>query len=117
MTAANYLQVMTTLGSAEVAQRMATALVERQLAACVQVIGPITSTYRWQGRIETSQEWMCVIKTRSDCYDVLERAIVELHPYDTPEIVALPIVAGSAKYLAWIDQGVASPEGRDQTGT
>jgi periplasmic divalent cation tolerance protein len=106
---------MTTLGSVEDAQRIATALVERQLAACVQVIGHFTSTYRWQGRIEISQEWMCVIKTRLDCYNALEQAIVELHPYETPEIVALPIVAGSAKYLAWIDQAVASSGDRDQT--
>jgi len=96
-------QVITTTETKADAQAIADALVERRLAACVQVIGPITSTYRWQGEIETAEEWLCVIKSRQDLYDVLEAAIREVHPYDVPEILAVPVVAGSKDYLAWLD--------------
>ena len=96
-------QVITTTETKADAQAIADALVERRLAACVQVIGPITSTYRWQGEIETAEEWLGVIKSRQDLYDVLEAAIREVHPYDVPEILAVPVVAGSKDYLAWLD--------------
>jgi periplasmic divalent cation tolerance protein len=103
---AEYLQVTTTAGSAEEAKRIAAALVERRLAACVQIVGPIASHYRWQGTVERSTEWMCVAKTGTVHYAELEAAIRELHSYEEPEIVATPIVAGSAGYLAWIDQAL-----------
>ena len=90
-----YLQVLTTAGSEDEAERISTALVERRLAACVQIIGPMSSRYRWQGKIETAREWMCVAKTEAPRYPELETAIRELHSYDEPEIVATPIVAGS----------------------
>jgi periplasmic divalent cation tolerance protein len=102
----DYLQVVTTTASHEMAQSIARVLVQRRLAACVQVSGPIDSVYRWQNQIESSQEWVCSAKTRADRFDEVERAIRELHSYDTPEIIAVPIVAGSTDYLAWVDAQV-----------
>lgn len=103
---ADHVQVLTTTGSEEEAARIAEVLVERRLAACVQVIGPITSRYRWQGEIEEEREWQCLAKTTRAAYAAVEAAIREVHSYDEPEIIATPIVAGSAGYLAWIDQNV-----------
>jgi periplasmic divalent cation tolerance protein len=106
----DYIQVLTTTATKEDAQRIAQALVESRLAACVQVLGPITSTYRWQGTEETSEEWLCQIKTRRDLFDTLEEAIRRIHPYEVPEILALPVVAGSQKYLAWLEGEVQRPQ-------
>lgn len=103
---AEYLQVLTTVGSEEEAERLSAALVERRLAACVQVVGPISSHYRWQGKIERSQEWLCLAKTEASRYPALEAMIAELHSYDEPEIVATPIVAGSQGYLDWVSHSV-----------
>ena len=100
------VQVSTTTEAKSSAQTIARALIEQRLAACVQIVGPITSTYRWQGEIETAEEWLCLIKTRSDLYEQLEAAIREVHPYDVPEILAVPVVAGSEDYLAWLDSGL-----------
>ena len=99
----SYLQVTTTTESREQAQNIARHLVDEKLAACVQISGPITSTYRWKGKIETAEEWLCLIKTREDLYSEVEKSIISLHPYETPEIVAVPIVQGSKEYLQWID--------------
>lgn len=96
------LQVVTTTASQEEAQTIAQALVSRRLAACVQVVGPIASTYHWQGKVETSQEWLCLIKTQRSHYGALEQAIGELHSYEVPEILALGVVAGSRGYLDWL---------------
>ena len=101
-----HLQVLTTVGSEEDAERISIALVERRLAACVQTVGPIASRYRWQGKVETAREWQCLAKTEAARYPEVEAAIRELHPYDEPEIVATPIVAGSAAYLAWVSENV-----------
>ena len=100
---AELIQIVTTTASEEEARRIAAALVERRLAACVQIVGPITSVYRWQGAVETSQEWQCAIKTRRDLYADVEAAIVELHSYDVPEVLAVPIIAGSPGYRAWVE--------------
>jgi len=101
-----HLQVLTTVGSEEDAERISIALVERRLAACVQTLGPIASRYRWQGKVETAREWQCLAKTEAARYPEVEAAIRELHPYDEPEILATPIVAGSAGYLAWVSENV-----------
>ena len=101
-----HVQVITTTERKEDAEAIARRLVEERLAACVQIIGPITSTYRWKGKIETSQEWQCWAKSRRDRYEQIERAITRLHPYDVPEILAVPITAGSRSYLAWLDEEV-----------
>jgi periplasmic divalent cation tolerance protein len=101
-----YLQVLTAAGSEEEAERISAALVARRLAACVQVVGPISSRYRWRGEVETAREWLCLAKTEAARYAELEAAIRELHSYEEPEIVAVPIVAGSAGYLAWLGESI-----------
>ena len=93
---ADYIQVVTTTERREDAERIARELVESRLAACVQIVGPITSTYRWQGKIEMAEEWQCWTKSRRDLYDAIEQAIRRLHPYEVPEILAVPVLAGSA---------------------
>ena len=105
----DYIQVVTTTEHKEDAQTVARLLVEQRLAACVQVVGPVTSTYRWQGKIETNDEWQCWAKSRRDLYPQIERAIRSRHPYDVPEILAVAILAGSPDYLAWLDEQVRSP--------
>ncbi len=102
----DYIQVVTTTERQEDAQAIARRLVEDRLAACVQIVGPITSTYRWEGRIETSQEWQCWAKSRRDRYEQIEQCISRLHPYDVPEILAIPILAGSQSYLTWLEAEV-----------
>jgi periplasmic divalent cation tolerance protein len=104
------LQVITTLGSRTDAQGLAHALVAKQVAACVQVIGPIASTYRWHGKIEIAEEWMCIAKTTQELYHEIELAIREAHPYETPEILALPVTAGSRDYLVWLREQLRPPE-------
>jgi periplasmic divalent cation tolerance protein len=104
---AEYLQVSTAAGSEEEADRIAAALVEGKLAACVQVLGPITSHYRWKGEIERETEWLCLAKTAASRYAEVEATIAELHSYEEPEVVATPIVAGSAGYLEWLAAGGA----------
>jgi periplasmic divalent cation tolerance protein len=100
------LQVFTTVPDRATADRIAAELVEGRFAACVQVLGPIDSTYRWQGKVERSGEWLCLAKTTEARFPDLERAIARSHPYDTPEIVAVPIVGGSERYLAWLAESV-----------
>ena len=109
---AEYLQVLTTVGSEDEAERISSELVERRLAACVQTIGPISSRYRWPGKIEEAREWICLAKTEASRYPEIEAAIRELHSYDEPEIVATAIVAGSGGYLEWLSASV----GRDHPG-
>jgi periplasmic divalent cation tolerance protein len=99
---ANIISVERKIDSQDGAHQIAQALVARRLAAAAQVSGPIASTYRWKGRIEHAEEWACSAKTRRDLYGPLEQAIRELHPYETPAIVATPVVAGSQSYLEWI---------------
>jgi periplasmic divalent cation tolerance protein len=101
-----FLQIMTTTDTKEMAKKIAETLVEKKLAACVQISGPITSTYEWKGNIENEEEWYCVIKTRKRLYQKVEESIKTLHSYDVPEIIALPIVEGNQAYLDWIDEVV-----------
>lgn len=96
------IQVQTTFSNREDADRVGLLLVEQRLAACVQICGPIRSVYRWQGKIETAEEWLCLLKTPQDRYPQVERALIEAHPYETPEIIALPVAAGSSTYLDWV---------------
>ncbi|WP_131747109.1 divalent-cation tolerance protein CutA [Frankia sp. Cppng1_Ct_nod] len=97
-----YLQVMTSIDSPAGADRIGRLLVERRLVACFQVLGPIRSTYRWQGEIEQADEWLCLAKTTTERFDELSQEIVRAHPYETPEIIATPIVDGHGDYLDWI---------------
>lgn len=97
-----FIQVITTTTERAEANRLARALVEMGLAGCVQIIGPITSVYRWQGAIEEAPEWLCLIKTSRARYAEVEQTIRCLHSYETPEILAIPVLAGSPAYLAWL---------------
>ncbi|MDY6986213.1 MAG: divalent-cation tolerance protein CutA [Candidatus Thermoplasmatota archaeon] len=98
------IQVITTVESKRDAERIANVLVERHLAGCVQISGPIESTYRWEGRIERTEEWLCVIKSEKSIYDEVERAIKESHPYEIPEILAIPVIKGNKDYLEWLSK-------------
>jgi periplasmic divalent cation tolerance protein len=102
-----FVQIVTTAGTREAAERIAVELVSRRLAACVQVSGPILSTFRWQGAVETAQEWVCTAKTSAAQLGAVEILVKELHTYEVPELVATPIVGGSEAYLSWL---------RDQVG-
>ena len=97
-----FQQISTTTGARDTAERIATELVSLRLAACVQIVGPIQSTYRWQGVIEESEEWLCLAKCRADRFADVEALVNELHPYDTPELIATPIVATSTAYGDWL---------------
>jgi len=101
-----FIQVITTTDKKDQARAIARYLVEEELAACVQILDGIESTYLWKGKIETSKEFMCFIKTREDLYPQVEAAIKKLHTYETPEIIALPITQGSADYLAWLSDSL-----------
>ncbi len=102
----DYIQLFTTTEKKDDAEIISREVVEKRLAACVQVVGPITSTYWWEEEIQTTEEWLCIMKSRSDLYNELEEAIKSIHPYEVPEIVALPIVSGSQSYLDWLEQEV-----------
>lgn len=101
-----YIQISTTAASEEEANAIARLLVEKRLAACVQVIGPITSHYRWQGKIETAGEYLCLAKSTAALYPEIEEAIQATHSYEVPEIIAIPCLAGSKEYLAWLAEEV-----------
>jgi periplasmic divalent cation tolerance protein len=98
----SYIQITTTTDKKEVAERIAFRLVEEKLAACVQIVGPITSIYRWKENIERAEEWQCIIKSREGLYKEIELVIKSVHSYEVPEIIAIPIVAGSGEYLEWL---------------
>jgi periplasmic divalent cation tolerance protein len=98
--------VLSTAGSQEEARKLAQHLVEHQLAACVNIIPHIESIYRWQGKMESSTEWLLLIKTGQEKFAAVRDAIRDLHSYDLPECIALAIDDGSAPYLEWIAQSV-----------
>ena len=98
-----YLTVLTNLPDQASAQAIASLLVEKRLAACVNIMPPVVSTYRWQGKVETASEVPLMIKTTMKRYPELEAAIRKAHPYEVPEIIALPIHVGLPDYLQWID--------------
>jgi len=94
--------VTTTSDNHELLKRIGESLVRQKLAACVQISGPITSFYRWQGDVESSQEWQCVIKTSRQQFASVESVVNELHHYDQPQLLGVPIVDGSESYLNWL---------------
>ena len=102
-----YVLVLTSTDSLEAARKIAEELVGNRLAASAKVAGPVTSTYWWEGEIVSAQEWQCWAKTRMDRYRQVEDAIHRLHSYEVPEILAIPIHAGSGRYLAWLDRALA----------
>jgi len=94
--------VLSTAGSRDEAERIATALVEERLAACVNLVAPVTSVYRWQGAVERAEETLLVVKTRRAHATRVAARIRELHTYELPEVITLPIDGGAAAYLAWL---------------
>ena len=96
--------VFITCGSEEEASKIAHALVDERLAACANMISPIRSIYRWQGKICDEREWLLVVKTRETRFQDLEKRVKSLHSYQVPEIISLPILAGSSSYLSWLEE-------------
>ncbi|MBI2181186.1 MAG: divalent-cation tolerance protein CutA [Deltaproteobacteria bacterium] len=101
-----FIVVLVTVGSSAEGERLAHALVEERLAACVNRIAQVQSVYRWQGKVEQSAEELLVIKTRADLFAALENRVRELHSYSVPEVIALPIMNGSEAYLKWLGEQV-----------
>lgn len=95
--------VLSTVARAEDAERIGRELVERGLAACVNVVPGLVSLYRWKGAVEREEERLLLIKTRGETFPALRDALVALHPYEVPEVLALPVEDGHAPYLAWLD--------------
>lgn len=102
--------VLVTVGSAGEGERIAQTLVAERLAGCVSLIGPVTSTYRWRGEIVRDEERLLIIKTRAALFGQVEARVTGLHSYSTPEVIALPITAGSGAYLDWLEAETAPPE-------
>ena len=103
------LIVLVTAPNAEEATRIAEALVDERLAACVNVLCGVESIYRWEGKVTRGAELLLIIKSTAERYEALERRVKELHSYDTPEVVALRIARGSEDYLAWL-RGATTPD-------
>ena len=103
--------VFSTCDSEEQARIIARALVEKRLAACVNVQSGVRSYYRWQGKIEEANEYLLIIKSRRGLFEALQRELQRLHSYDVPEIIALQVVDGSESYLEWLNQELSSESG------
>ena len=104
---AGFVIVSTTTPTREDADSLARLLVNEHAAACVQVLGPVASTYRWKGELEASEEWLLLIKSAHSRVTLIERLILENHTYEVPEILVSPVVGGNDSYLAWIDEAVS----------
>jgi periplasmic divalent cation tolerance protein len=102
--------VLTTCGNRDEAEKIATALVEARVAACVNIVGPIRSVYRWEEKVEKAEEFLLIVKTWGEAYEDVERMICELNSYDLPECVALRVERGSEAYLEWVENAVRSED-------
>ena len=96
--------VLVTCGSEEEAVKIAHSLVEERLAACVNLISPVRSIYRWEGKIWDEKEWILIIKTQKKRFEELEKKVKSLHSYSVPEIIGLPVVEGASSYLKWLEE-------------
>ena len=103
--------IFVTAGSAAEAETIARTLVEEQLAACVNILNPFRSIYRWEGKLADDQEWLLLIKTRAERFSAVEARVKALHSYQVPEVIALPIVQGSEGYLRWLLESASEPRG------
>src|SRR5438309_8066555 len=101
-----YSLILSTAASREKAHEIARTLVSRNLVACINILGPIDSIYRWKGAVETSQEFLLLMKTQADRFDAVRTAIRTLNSYDTPEVIQLPVQNGLPAYLQWISDSV-----------
>jgi len=98
--------VLTTVGSKDEARKIGRALVERRLAACVNLVPQVRSIYRWKGQIEEAEEWLLILKTTRAAFEWVREAILELHSYEVPECISISVEDGSAEYLQWISDSV-----------
>ncbi len=101
--------VLVTCGSNEEAERIARALVEARLAACVNILGPVRSIYRWEGKLNDDQEVLLLIKTSRSLFDQVRHAVEKAHSYEVPEVICLPIIDGAPNYLDWLTDSVGEP--------
>jgi periplasmic divalent cation tolerance protein len=99
-----FIQITTTAGTKQDAEEIAAELVSQRLAGCAQVSGPIVSTFRWQGKTETAEEWMCTAKTSRNQLAGIQELLSRIHRYEVPELIATPIVGGSDAYLKWLGE-------------
>lgn len=106
---APFLLVLSTCPDAASAKNIAEALIDARLAACANIIADVNSIFSWAGKTDTALEQLLIIKTRAACYPALEQRITALHPYELPEIIAVPVYAGSSAYLDWISNNTRSP--------
>ncbi len=104
--AATHIIVLITTSSRQEAEAIGKTLIESRLAACVNIVAGVSSLFRWQGAIEHQEEVLMLVKSRTDCLPSIIEAVKRLHTYTVPELVALPILAGSPDYLAWIDESL-----------
>ena len=111
MAATPFVQVSTTLAKREQAEALARRLVDARLAACVQIVGPIASVYRWKGQVSRDEETLLLIKTRRDLVGPVAALFREAHPYEVPELIATEIVEGAAAYLAWLAESLGPGSG------
>lgn len=98
----DYIQVLISIDTQDGARQIQRLLLAERAAACVQVLGPVSSSYWWQGKIDEAQEWLCLAKTTRAVYHRLEGLVKKHHPYDTPEIIGIPILLGNRPYLDWV---------------
>lgn len=110
------IEVRVAVPDAEVAQRIAEELVARRLAACVQMLGPISSAFIWQGEVQRNTEWLLLVKSTDAVFPQLSDAVRSLHPYDVPEIAAVPVSHALREYAAWVWGNSAGLEGGDVDG-
>jgi periplasmic divalent cation tolerance protein len=105
----DYIVILVTAGSETEAETIAKTLVEERLAACVNIINPIRSLYRWEGKIADDREWLLIIKTQAARFATVEARVKALHSYQVPEVIALPILAGAEGYLRWLQGETSEP--------
>src|SRR5580658_1646185 len=105
----NKIVVFSTCGSEPEAERLARRLIEERLAACVNIVAPVRSFFRWKGVVETALEWMLVIKTSRDLFEPLRLSLEGAHSYELPEVLAIPVVEGSPNYMSWLDLELRVP--------
>ncbi|MGB9668510.1 MAG: divalent-cation tolerance protein CutA [Thermosulfidibacteraceae bacterium] len=105
----SYIMVITTTDNKELAEKIAMELLEKKLAGCIQIIGPIKSSYWWKNKIETTEEFLVFIKSKEELFGRIAKTIKELHSYTVPEIIAFPIKNGLKEYLNWLDDVLEGP--------